>query len=139
MSETELTRGELAKLGGVNRETIRFYERNGLLPEPLRSTSGYCLFTPATVRRVRFIKRAQAVGFSLNEIKRLLELQTAPDATRGDVRLLVEAKVADIDEKLAALHAMRHALLKLLDICPGDAGSVHDCPILDSLEDEDGL
>lgn len=76
-----MTRGELARQGQVNPETIRYYERSGLLPAPVRSESNYRLFAPGEVQRIRFIKRAQAVGFSLDEIRALLDLKYAPEAT----------------------------------------------------------
>src|SRR4051812_42228910 len=110
-----MTRGELARHGQVNPETIRYYERSGLLPLPERSDSNYRMFAPAAVVRIRFIKRAQAVGFSLHEIRTLLDLKfateaTALQATAGDVRAMVGTKIDDIDQKIAALQAMRDDL-----------------------------
>lgn len=81
-----LTIGGLAKNGAVNVETIRYYERQGLLPEPPRSSSGYRVFSMESVARIRFIKRAQGLGFSLNEIKELLSLRVDPNSTTADVR-----------------------------------------------------
>src|SRR5712692_68328 len=107
-----ISTSELAKRGGVNLETIRYYERTGLLPKPPRSRSGYRQFTPESVRRVRFIKRAQELGFSLKEIKELLALRIAPGSTRADVRKRAEAKIADIDEKVTHLRAMKKALVR---------------------------
>ncbi len=127
-----MTRGELAKHGQVNPETIRYYERSGLLPAPARSESNYRLFEPSAVSRIRFIKRAQAVGFSLDEIKDLIALKFAPDATCGDVRGMVEVKIEDIDRKIAALQAMRDELSALFDECPGGDRSTDVCPILES-------
>jgi Zn(II)-responsive transcriptional regulator len=132
----EITRGELAKRGGVNPETIRYYERSGLLPEAPRSNAGYRLFSPTSVRRIRFIKRAQAVGFSLEEIKRLLDIKVAADATRADVRSMVSAKIVEIDEKLAALNAMKQTLQNLEAMCCGDDHPASECPILESFEVE---
>jgi Cu(I)-responsive transcriptional regulator len=127
-----MTRGELAKHGQVNPETIRYYERSGLLPAPARSESNYRLFAPEDVQRIRFIKRAQAVGFSLDEIRDLIELQVAPDATSGDVRDMVGAKIEDINRKIAALQAMRDELSALYDECPGGEHPTDECPILES-------
>ena len=127
-----MTRGELARHGQVNPETIRYYERSGLLPPPARSDAGYRLFAPAAVQRIRFIKRAQAVGFSLDEIKTLLDLKYAPDATCGDVREMVDVKISDIDHKIAALQAMRDELSELFDECPGGDHPTDECPILGS-------
>lgn len=131
---TALTRGELARAGGVNRETIRYYERHGLLLEPRRSGANYCLFDEQAVERLRFIKRAQAVGFSLGEIRELLDLRFAPDTACGDVRELVEAKIAAIEAQLRSLQEMRDVLLDLAEACPGGGHDLGECPILDHLE-----
>jgi Zn(II)-responsive transcriptional regulator len=127
-----MTRGELARSGQVNPETIRYYERSGLLPLPERSEAGYRLFAPAATQRIRFIKRAQAVGFSLEEIRTLLDLKFGADATCGDVRGMVDAKISDIDQKIAALQAMRDELTVLFDDCPGGDVPTEECPILES-------
>ena len=136
-----MTRGELAKCGQVNPETIRYYERSGLLPLPARSESNYRLFAPTAIQRIRFIKRAQAVGFSLDEIKTLLDLKFAPEATAlqgtcGDVRGMVDAKLDDIDQKIAALQAMRDELTVLFDDCPGGDRPTKECPILESFAED---
>lgn len=128
-----LTRGELAKRGGVNIETIRYYERRGLLPKSPRSAAGYRLFSLDDDRRVRFIKRAQELGFSLKEIEELLTLQNKPHTTRADVRKRAEAKIADIEEKLRDLQAMKESLEQLTATCSG-RGSVCGCPILESFD-----
>jgi MerR family mercuric resistance operon transcriptional regulator len=127
-----LTIGELAKQGGVNLETVRYYERQGLLPAPPRSPSGYRLFPPESVRRIRFIKRAQELGFSLKEIKELLALRITPGTTGADVRRRAEAKIADIEEKVQHLRAMKKALTGLTAACCG-SGPASECPILESL------
>ena len=128
----QITTSELAKRGGVNLETIRYYERIGLLPRPPRLRSGYRQFSSESVRRVRFIKRAQELGFSLKEIKDLLELRISPRSTRGDVRQRAATKIADIEEKIQHLRAMKQALVRLTDACCGN-GPASDCPILESL------
>src|SRR5712692_7190503 len=118
MNRTEhISTSELAKRGGVNLETIRYYERQGLLSKPPRSAAGYRLFSPESVRRVRFIKRAQELGFSLKEIKELMALRIAPGSTRADVRKRAEAKIADIEQKAAHLRAMKKALMCLIETC----------------------
>src|SRR3989449_10809256 len=133
MKRTEhISTSELAKRGGVNLETIRYYERQGLLTKPPRSAGGYRLFSPDSVRRVRFIKRAQELGFSLKEIKELLALRIAPGSTRADVRKRAEAKIADIEEKVQHLLAMKKALVRLSETCCG-SGPASECPILESL------
>lgn len=126
-----LTRGELASRTGVSRETIRYYERNGLLPEPARSEAGYRLFPEANAQRIHFIKRAQSVGFSLDEIKTLLGLKYADDATCGEVRTIAADKAAQIERKIETLSAMRATLLALVEDCPGGENPISDCPILD--------
>lgn len=105
----KLTRGELAKRCGVNRETIRYYERVGLLPEPSRTASGYCLFQDTAIERIHFIKQAQSVGFSLEKLKMLLEPQT-------DMPLdaIIRSQIAEIDTKVEALYTMRTFLVSLL-------------------------
>ncbi len=129
----DLRTGELAKRAGVNLGTIRFYERKGLLPEPRRAESGYRSFPPAAVRRVQFIKRAQELGFSLEEIKELLALRVQPGATCAEIRRRAEAKILQIDTKIRALRSIRRALACLAASCNG-RGTVGDCPILDAFD-----
>ena len=130
-----LTTGKLAKRGGVNLESIRFYEREGLLPAPPRTASGYRKFPPDSVRRVRFIKRAQDLGFTLREIKELLSLRVDPAGSCADVRRRAEAKLQDIGRKIHDLRRMQGALARLAAACPG-RGATGDCPILESLDAE---
>ncbi len=127
-----ISTSELAKRGGVNLETIRYYERVGLLPKPPRSAAGYRQFSAESVRRVRFIKRAQEMGFSLKQIKELLALRIALGSTRADVRKRAESKIIDIEEKVQHLRAMKKALVRLTESCCG-SGPASDCPILESL------
>ena len=131
----QLTRGALARQGGVNIETVRYYERRGLLPEPPRSQSGYRLFSKNDVRRVRFIRRAQELGFSLKEIEELLALRVEPQSTRADVRQRAEAKIDGIEEKIRQLRAMKKSLQRLTASCSG-RGPVCGCPILEGFEDD---
>lgn len=126
-----LSTGEVAKQAVVNLETIRFYERKGLLPKPPRSPSGYRAFSPEAVGRVRFIKRTQELGFSLREIKELLSLRTDPDTTCGDVRRRAEEKLVDIGQKIRDLQRMKKALTQLVAACPG-RGTTGACPILET-------
>ena len=131
-----LTTGRLARLADVGVETIRFYERQGLLDEPPRGESGYREYAPETVKRLRFIRRAKELGFTLREIKELLTLRVMPGATCADVRRRAEAKRQDIAEKIRSLEKMDAALAKLSRSCRGK-GPVGDCPILDALEDDE--
>ncbi len=127
--------GEAARQAGVKLDTIRYYERRGLLPDPPRRPSGYRVFGEDTVRRVRFIKRAQELGFTLNEIRDLMDLRLAPEASSCDVRDKAAAKIASLDAKIQQLRSMREALKGLMAACSG-RGSVEECPILASLADE---
>jgi MerR family mercuric resistance operon transcriptional regulator len=131
----ELTTGRLARLGGVNLETIRYYEREGLLQKPPRTPAGYRLFPSDTARRLRFIKRAQELGFSLGEIRELLALRMKPGTKREHIRGRAEAKIADIEQKIRSLDAMKKALQKVTDRCDG-CGPPSECPILESLDEE---
>ena len=128
---------EIAKQADVNLQTIHYYERRGLLPKPPRTGSNYRLYPTDPVRRVRFIKRAQELGFTLDEIKQLLSLRAAPLTRCADVRERAEAKVQNIDGKVPTLQAMRKALIKLIGECSG-RGPVTDCPILEPLDSEVG-
>lgn len=130
-----ITIGELAKATGVGVETVRFYERKGLVKAPARKTSGYRQYPEETVERMRFIRRAQQVGFTLKEIKDLLALRDDADARRGDVRGKATAKIADIDAKVRDLLAMRESLVELLTSCEGD-GPASGCPIITALSDQ---
>jgi MerR family copper efflux transcriptional regulator len=124
-----MTVGALAKQAGVKIDTIRYYERRGLLPKPPRTNSGYRTFTPASVDRLRFIKQAQALGFTLTEVNQLLALRLSPDMTCTDVRKRAQAKVADIEQKIQSLHAMKQALQHLVSACAAD-GPARKCSFL---------
>jgi Hg(II)-responsive transcriptional regulator len=125
--------GEAATRAGVNIQTLRYYERQGLLPKPPRTGSHYRLYSDDGVRRVRFVKRAQELGFTLKEIKELLALRLDSRATCADVRKRSEAKIADINGRIRTLRAMKKALERLATACSG-RGSVSDCPILEGLD-----
>jgi len=130
---TELQTGELAKRTGVNVESLRFYERQGLLPEPPRRPSGYRRYPSSAVARVRFIKRAQELGFALAEIRELLVIGTDPAGTCGEVKAHVEAKIKAVRQKISDLQHIERALHDLAERCPIRAAS-DQCPILKSLE-----
>lgn len=132
-----LSTSDLAKQSGINLESIRFYERQGLLPKPPRTASGYRVFPQESVRRVRFIKRAQALGFTLREIKQLIALRAHPETACADVRTQAEAKIADIAQKISDLRAMQRELTRLARACAGQPQS-HCCPILTKLEGSKG-
>ena len=130
-----VTIGEVAKEAQVNIETMRYYERRGLVPKPPRSVSNYRLYPEDSVRRVRFIKRAQELGFSLKEIKDLLTLRASVGARCAQVEKRATDKIQDIEQKIKTLRAMKKALSKLVAECSGQ-GPVTNCPILESLDSE---
>src|SRR5260370_25898881 len=109
-----LTIGKVAKAANVHVETLRYYERRGLVPKPPRSLSLYRRSPESTVRRVRFVRHAQTLGFSLREIRELLSLRAAPKARCVDVKRRADTKLKDIQEKIRALHAMHLALKPLV-------------------------
>jgi MerR family copper efflux transcriptional regulator len=126
--------GAIAKRAGVGVDTVRYYERAGLLEPRERLASGYRRYTDDEVARLRFIRRAQALGFSLKEIHELLSLSTKRDVAR--VKRTAEAKLKDIDARIAELQRVRSGLAVLVNACPGH-GRMADCPILQALGAED--
>jgi DNA-binding transcriptional MerR regulator len=126
--------GEIAREAGVNIQTLRYYERRGLLEAPRRTPSGYRSYAAETIRVVRFVKRAQGLGFSLAEIGELLRPRGGRARSRERVRAQASARLRDIDEKLRCLAAMRAALAALVESCR--CGGVPECPILEALENE---
>jgi MerR family copper efflux transcriptional regulator len=129
------TIGDLARQANVHVETLRYYERRGLIPKPHRTVSNYRVYSSENLRRVKFIKQAQGLGFSLKEIKKLLALRATPRARCVDVRTYAAHKIEDIDGKIRSLAHMRKTLEKLIAECSGD-GPVTRCPILESLDSE---
>jgi MerR family copper efflux transcriptional regulator len=134
-----LTIGQLAEQAHVNRETVRYYERRRLLQRPSRSIAGYRVFSDDALRRLRFIRHAKMLGFSLEEIKELLALRVHSIDTCDRVRGRTLVKIADIERKIGALQEMRRALGDLVSAC-SRRRKTDECPILDSLEaNSDGI
>ena len=133
--ETALSIGKLAKQTGVGIETIRFYEREKLIPEPPRTAAGYRQYSEESIQRVSFIRHAKELGFSLKEIRELLSLQASPRSSCADVRSKAQLKIGEIDRKIAALRAMKKALANLVEQCAGKT-PVSACPILEALNTE---
>lgn len=132
-----LTIGKLAKMAGVTNDTVRFYERCGLIDTVGRSDSNYRLYRAEDVNRLRFIRRSKELGFSLNEIKDLLALSRDPGATKADIRARTEKKAESIRKKIDDLAKMLTALEQLAETCDGP-GSPMECPILQSLTADGG-
>ncbi len=128
-----MTRGEVARRTHIGSETVRYYEQRGLLPKPPRSAGGFRRYDEAYVRRIRFIKQAKELGFTLMEIKELLTLRLDPETDCGDVKHHAEMKLADVTKKIEGLKQIRAALMELTLNCEG-RGPVSDCPILDALD-----
>ncbi|MDN5871375.1 MAG: MerR family DNA-binding protein [Nitrococcus sp.] len=123
--------GELAELSGIGKETIRFYERQSLLPRPRRTASNYRRYPPEAVRRLQFIRRAKALGFTLDEIRELLSLQDA-NGDRAQVKRLTERKLSQIRARIVELSRMEDALSRMHAQCSGE-GAVQGCPIIETL------
>jgi Hg(II)-responsive transcriptional regulator len=132
MDDPSIRTGEVAARAGVNIQTLRYYERRGLLKEPPRRSSGFRKYTEEAVRIVRFIKHAQQLGFTLREIEELLQLRENRDRTCAQVRRAAEAKVADIDFKLSRLTAIRGALEVLVQSCRNKRAT--RCPLIEALD-----
>lgn len=128
-----LTIGEIARQSGVGVETVRYYERKGLLAEPPRKSSGYRQYQSDTVDQIQFILRSKQLGFTLKEIKGLLNLRLDTSATRSDVREQAHAKVADIEARINDLQRMRDSLKALIEQCHGN-GKASGCPIIQALQ-----
>lgn len=127
-----MTIGELAARAGVGVETVRFYERRGLLAPPPRTGAGYRQYPHESVALLRFIQRAKELGFSLGEIGELISLRPGPGVACAEVRARADAKIADIDARLRDLARIRASLAELSEACAA-GGDGNDCPILDAL------
>lgn len=127
--------GELAKRSGVNIDTVRYYERQSLLPAPQRMASGYRHYDPGDVARLRFVRRAKALGFTLIEIRDLLKLSDYRDDDMAELKAVAGEKLADVESKLAELTRIRDGLKTLVDACPGH-GALAQCPILHALVED---
>jgi len=128
-----LTIGKLARQVGLGVETLRYYERRGLIEPRRRTDSGYRLYHADAWRRLRFIRRAQVLGFSLDEVAELLSLSDRPGETAAEVKRLTRAKIADIESRIKDLERMKSALSELEIQCPGHTGTTAECPILAAL------
>ncbi|WP_029889903.1 MerR family transcriptional regulator [Polycyclovorans algicola] len=131
-----LTIGAIAKQAGVGIDTIRYYERSGLLPKPQRRASGYRDYSAGTVKQLRFIRRAKDLGFTLEEIGELMSLSVQRDDGVKGVKAAAETRLAVVETKIKALQRIRLGLKKLIAACPGD-GRLDQCPIIAALSTED--
>lgn len=137
MERETLRTGEVAAQAGVNIQTLRYYERRGLLKEPARRASGYREYSPDAVKLIRFVKRAQDLGFTLAEIEELLRLRSDHDPACSEVRSAAQAKIDDIEHKIRHLRAIKRALGLLVASCATE-GSARHCPMLEALDEPRG-
>lgn len=128
-----LSIGQVAREAGIGVETVRFYERRGLIEEPARRASGYRQYGTDVVERLRFIRETKSLGFTLNEIKELLSLRLDPEAPSAIVKERVDAKITDVQNKIRSLQRMERELAKLTAKCDGQ-GPTCECPILISID-----
>lgn len=126
--------GEVARRVGIPIDTVRYYERNGLLPPPARRASGYRDYHDSDIARLNFVLRAKALGFTLIEIRELLDLSDASEGDMGNIRELAAGKLRDIEQRIGQLARVRYALRGLVEACPG-RGHVSGCPIRSALFD----
>ena len=130
--------GEVAQEAGVGVETIRYYETRGLIQKPLRpANGGFRVYPVDAVHRIRFVMRAHQLGFALNEISELLELEVDPSTRCADIRMRAEDKLEDVNARIADLKQISGALKKLIKSCPGQ-GPAQKCSILGTLRNGDG-
>jgi Hg(II)-responsive transcriptional regulator len=130
-----LTIGKVAKAAGVGVDTVRFYEREGLLAPARRAASGYRVYASDDIDRLRFIRRAKTLGFSLQEIAELLQLATV-SGKRADIKQLAQRRLVDLERKLSELTSIRDALASLVKRCSGQ-GPVKGCPIIEGVLSHD--
>jgi len=130
-----MTISGLAEAAKVNTETIRYYERRGLIRQPRKPTQGWRRYDSQVLRRLRFVKRAQVLGFSLDDIEMLLRLRTTESPrTCARVSAKARAKIEEVDAKICDLAAIREVLVSVADACPGE-GPGRACPILDAMDE----
>lgn len=127
--------GEFAQRAGVGIDTVRYYERQGLLPAPSRQASGYRRYEPTDIARLRFVRRAKALGFTLVEVRELLALSGRRENDMAGLKTAAVEKLADVEGKLAELTRIRDGLKALVASCPGH-GALEQCPILNALAEE---
>ena len=129
-----MTRGKLASEVGCNIETIRYYEKTGMLPEPARSANGYRQYSEEHLQRLRFIQRAKELGFSGDSIKNLMRItNNIADYTKAEVKELTDAHISDISNKIKDLQNLKKILVSLSDNCDGSQESAEQCPIINSI------
>ena len=130
IEKRDLGRSQLAKLAGVNLETVRFYERNGLMPEPIRNAVGYRQYGATDLKRLRFIRRSKELGFSITETRQLLSMSDGQN-TCGDIQIFAEDHIRSIKSKISDLKKMQKTLSVLAESCADNRSA--ECPMIDTL------
>jgi MerR family transcriptional regulator, copper efflux regulator len=130
-----LSIGKLATQAEMSIDTIRYYEREGLIPPPARRASGYRDYAPEVVGRLKFIRRAKDLGFTLGEIAELLTLTSQAEKDMAGMKLAAQAKLALVDQKIQELQRIQDGLKRLVEACPGH-GALATCPIVNALSQE---
>lgn len=133
LSSKHMTISQLAERAGLNLQTIRYYESLDLIPEPERSESGYRLYDESYLEHIKFVKNAQDLSFSLEEIKKLVNLKFSKSSLGDDVKLIISSKVSELENKIQSLEQMKSYMEGLLNSCSGEMPT-SDCPIIKSLE-----
>ncbi len=131
--KTAFSRGTLARHSGVNSETIRYYEKKGLMPDPPRSAGGHRIYARSHLKRLSFIRRTRELGFTIREVRDLLDLVDSEQYTCAEVRDRTVIHLCDVEQKLRDLQNMQHTLKSMVSKC--DGGLVPECPIIDALFD----
>ena len=126
-----MTIGKLAKAAGVGVQTIRFYERKGIIKKPAKELGGFRYYPADEATRVRFVKRAQELGFTLREVKEMLDLQSKRKLTGREVKTKAQEKIAEIRDKIADLKRMEVSLGKLSDVCGKGEQAIRECRVFD--------
>jgi Hg(II)-responsive transcriptional regulator len=129
-----MTIGKLAKEAGVGVETVRFYERKGLIKKPARRDGGFRTYLQEDVTRIRFIRRVQELGFTLREVKELIEIQSKRKMTGGQVQKKAEQKISEIREKISDLEKMEQSLQRLSQVCGSGEQAIKECRFLECFE-----
>jgi len=129
-----MTIGKLALAAGVGVETIRFYERKGIIKRPPKNEGGFRHYPEEEAARIRFVKRAQELGFTLREVKELLEIQSKRKITGGQVKAKAEEKVVEIRQKISDLKQMEQSLLRLAEVCGKGAQAIRECKVFECFE-----
>ncbi|MFA5803038.1 MAG: MerR family transcriptional regulator [Melioribacteraceae bacterium] len=126
--------GQIAKMAAVNVETLRYYEKLKLLPKPKRKESRYRIYDETDLKRLLFIKRAKELGFTLKEIRELMDLKIDSGTKCGDVKHLTEHKLKDVDNRIGDLKKIRSVLVKLINQCVNEEVSSDECPLLEAIQ-----